>query len=624
MSINSTRLDNNDLLTELCKVFGAEAIASLVKASEHWEKEFPNGNKTDWAQSMISHALSQLNEDETYWTFIATRISLHNGYSRQHGSNAYANFAAHVTQLVTLGLYDPILVERYSLEEIQLIGSLIAPERDYLFTYSGLQMLMNNSITTNADNEPVELPQERWLVIAMIVMQNETKNRLDKIAEAYWAMSHLYMTVELPALLNAGKLQQQSAKKPTTLDSYLPVYHIDITQFLDTAPGQTDNKAIYIPDLFMEQVESRGNWHLFDPHEVRTVMGYSLEDFYDEKRGAGSFREKYTACVQHPKLGKKTIFAIDLMKQIMHCQLTTGLPHIYYQDEVHRKNVHKYVAPSKKTTVTMHPTQPTHSSINLGRAVPASVLERLITIQVRILDNAIDLNIHAKQTDAHYRVLLLGTTGWHHLLALSKIRWESTEAVEFADELYENIAYLTITASMTLAKEKGAYPLFETSDWYSGAYFEDREYQSKAWQKLRVDVALYGVRNGSMTAVASDPSTAILAASTVGIEPIIQKYYLEEQSNGIIPVIAPDLTPETRWFYKSGYFIDQQWTLKQNAARQRHIDQCISLNLYVSNTIQASELLSLHINAWKSGLKMTGSIHLSTHSPYFLNTVISF
>ena len=130
-----------------------------------------------------------------------------------------------------------------------------------------------------------------------------------------------------------------------------------------------------------------------------------------------------------------------------------------------------------------------------------------------------------------------------------------------------------------------------------------------------------------MTAIASHPSTAILAASTIGIEPIIQKYYLEEQSNGIIPVIAPDLTPETRWFYKSGYFIDQQWTLKQNAARQRHIDQCISLNLYVSNTIQASELLSLHINAWKSGLKMTGSIHLSTtfsilfkHCYFFLNS----
>ena len=52
----------------------------------------------------------------------------------------------------------------------------------------------------------------------------------------------------------------------------------------------------------MEKVEAREEWHLFDPHEVRTVMGYSLEDFYDEKRGEGSFREKYEECVNDPEL----------------------------------------------------------------------------------------------------------------------------------------------------------------------------------------------------------------------------------------------------------------------------------------------------------------------------------
>lgn len=312
------------------------------------------------------------------------------------------------------------------------------------------------------------------------------------------------------------------------------------------------------------------------------------------------------------------------MKQIMHSQLTTGFPHICYTDEIHRKKMNKHVATSEYTIVATHPTQLTHSSINLGRVVPAGVLERLITIQVRMIDNAIDLNVHSKPIDVQLRGLLLGTTGWHHLLALNKIRWESTEAVEFADELYENIAYLTISASMELAKEKGAYPLFKASEWYSGEYFEEREYHSKTWEKLRTDVASNGLRNGSMTAIASHSSTAILAASTVGIEPIIQKYYMEEQLDGVIPIIVPDLNPETRWFYKSGYFIDQQWTLRQNAARQRHIDQCISLNLYVPNTIQAIELLDLHVNAWKSSLKMTGTIHSHSNSLYFLNNAISF
>lgn len=278
----SMQTKQHDLLTELCLDFGKKAVASLLEASTLWIKKFPNGSHADWSQSMISHALSQLSEHEPYWTFIAARIHLHDLYTKQRSPNIYTDFAAHITQLVALGLYDPILVERYSREELRLIGNLITPERDKLFTYSALQMMMSNYITRDADHKSVELPQERWLLIAMILMQNETEQRLEKIEEAYWAMSHLYMTVELPTLLNAGKLQKPGDNKPTASTNYLDVYHIGITKFLD---GMIDDKVIYIPDLFMEQVESRGHWHLFDPHEVQTVMGYSLADFYDEKKG---------------------------------------------------------------------------------------------------------------------------------------------------------------------------------------------------------------------------------------------------------------------------------------------------------------------------------------------------
>ena len=106
-------------------------------------------------------------------------------------------------------------------------------------------------------------------------------------------------------------------------------------------------------------------------------------------------------------------------------------------------------------------------------------------------------------------------------------------------------------------------------------------------------------------AVAPNSSTSILAGSTASIDPIFQKTYAEEKKDYKIPVTVPDLNSETTWFYKSAYFIDQHWTVKQNAARQRHIDQGVSLNLYVQNTIKAKELLSLHLEAWKSGLKTT-------------------
>jgi ribonucleoside-diphosphate reductase alpha chain len=252
------------------------------------------------------------------------------------------------------------------------------------------------------------------------------------------------------------------------------------------------------------------------------------------------------------------------------------------------------------------------SSINLARAVTDNVLERLIPIQMRMLDNVIDLNnipvLQAQLTNQKYRAVGLGTFGWHHLLALKGMRWESDEAVEYADKLYEKIAYLAIKASMELAKEKGSYPAFPGSDWQTGAYFDKRGYcrnDNVDWETLKKQIAKRGMRNGYVLAVAPNASTSIIAGSTASIDPIFLKVYAEEKKDYKIPVTVPDLNEKTTWYYKSAYHIDQHWSIKQNAARQRHIDQAISFNFYVMNTIKAKELLDLHLTAWKSGLKTT-------------------
>src|SRR5699024_8185244 len=107
------------------------------------------------------------------------------------------------------------------------------------------------------------------------------------------------------------------------------------------------------------------------------------------------------------------------------------------------------------------------SSVNFGKVAQADVQERLINIPVRMLDIVIDVNrLPLKQTtitNHKYHAIGLGTFGWHHLLALKGMEWESEEAVDYADELYEQIAYLTIQASMELSKEKTSYPLFKGS-----------------------------------------------------------------------------------------------------------------------------------------------------------------
>jgi ribonucleoside-diphosphate reductase alpha chain len=582
-----------------------------------------------------------------------------------------------------------------------------------------LLTLADRYLATSHDKRVYELPQERFLIIAMTLMSQEKKeNRTALVKEAYWALSSLYMTVATPTLSNAGKsygqlsscfidtiddslrgiydsntdlatlskngggigvylghirsrgsdikgfkgvssgtipwMKQlnntavsvdQLGQRQGAIAVYLDVWHKDIFSFLDARLNNGDERqrthdlftGVCLPDLFMEKVEAREDWHLFDPHEVRTLMGYSLEDFYDEEEGSGSFRTRYAECVNNEQLSRETVPAIEIFKRIMLSQLETGTPYMFYRDTVNRANQNRHegmiycsnlcteITQNQSTTVvteeitedgkiiiTKNPGDfvvCNLSSINLARAVTEDVLERLIPIQVRMLDNVIELNdlpvLQAKLTNQKYRAVGLGTFGWNHLLALKKIAWETDEAVAYCDELYEQIAYLTVQASMNLAKEKGAYPLFKGSDFESGAYFETRKYTSEAWSELRNEVQSNGIRNGYLMAVAPNSSTSIIAGSTASIDPIFRKFYSEEKKNYKIPVTAPDLSPATNWYYKSVYLIDQHWSIKQNAKRQRHIDQSISFNLYVQNDIRAKELLDLHMTAWKEKLKTT-------------------
>src|SRR5699024_1728408 len=147
-------------------------------------------------------------------------------------------------------------------------------------------------------------------------------------------------------LNNTAVSVDQLGTRKGAIAVYLDVWHKDIEAFLDLKLNNGDERmrahdiftGVTLPDLFMEQVEKRGDWYLFDPHEVREVMGFDLEDFYDEEFGKGSFRENYFKCVNNEELSKKKVKAIDLMKRIMVSQLETGTPFMFYRDEVNRHN----------------------------------------------------------------------------------------------------------------------------------------------------------------------------------------------------------------------------------------------------------------------------------------------
>lgn len=704
--------------------FTAEQLGEFWRVSKRWKIRHPQGAEDAWQQAMILEALNLLDENHPHYTFVAAAIyeeQLYQQAAKLRGveiHQVHDVFAREANRLAAKGLYHPEVITSYSQQELTEMSTWLDRSKNELFTYIGLKTLVDRYVTRDFNRDIVELPQERWLMIAMTLHRKEEVNRLAKVKEAYWALSNLYMTVATPTLANAGKpngqlsscfidtvddsLQgiydsntdvatlskygggigvymgkvrsrgsnirgfknassgvvpwikqlnntavsvDQLGQRQGAIAVYLDAWHKDILAFLDLRLNNGDERlrahdiftGICLPDLFMEKVEAREEWHLFDPHEVRTVMGFSLEDSYDEMQGRGTFRTRYQACVEHPNLTRDTVPAIDIMKRIMKSQLETGVPFHFYRDEVNRQNPNAHegmIYSTNLCTEIMQNMSATKfqsaeleddvivtkrvpgdfvvcnlSSIHLARAVHDNVLARLIPVQVRMLDNVIELNElpipQAKRTNMRYRGIGLGTFGWHHLLAKKKLRWESKEAVAYADELYEQIAYLTIQASADLAKERGAYPLFEGSDWQTGAYFGKRGYNSAEWMALRHQIAASGIRNGYLMAVAPNSSTALIAGTTASIDPIFQKRYSEEKKDFKIPVVAPELNEDTTWYYKSAYYIDQHWTIRQNAARQKHIDQSISLNFYVQNTVQAKELLALHIDAWKQGMKST-------------------
>src|SRR5699024_8179900 len=112
------------------------------------------------------------------------------------------------------------------------------------------------------------------------------------------------------------------------------------------------------------------------------------------------------------------------------------------------------------------------------------------------------------------------------------------------------------------------------------------------------------MRNDYLLAVRPNSSTSMISDSKATIDPIFQPFFTEKKNDFMINTGATDLNHNTYNVYRrSAYIVDQRWSVRQNAARQKHIDQSILFNLYVPNTIRASVLLDLHLQAWKEGLK---------------------
>ena len=664
--------------------------------------------------------LSRMNSK---WQYVAARLFLFDLYkeakiSRNYKTFGYGDFNELVEMLVERGIYTEDFITKYSKAQRKELADYIDPDRDFLFNYEGVKLLADRYLVRGMDGEVLELPQERFMAIAMHLASVE-EDKVHYAKAFYDLLSKLKMTVATPTLANAGTTFNQLSscfistvsdnlwsiydvnskfskvsKHGGALGIYLgkvrslgsdirgfsnasggvipwvrlyndtavavdqlgrrkggasitlDIWHKDLYEFIDLRTNNGDDRrkahdifpAISIPDIFMERLINRQDFSLFDPHEVEKLMGFSLEDYYDKDEKHKEFSERYKLCENDSRLAKITVPALDIMKKIMKSAVETGTPFIFFRDTVNRANPNshagmiygsnlcheiaqnmsetKFVSEeivsengkSKIVTTVESGDMVTCNlnSINLGN-VAFDELKENVPLQIRMLDNVITLNMFpvadAEVTSLKYRAVGLGVSGYHHYLAKNAIAWENEKHIEEADGLFEEIAYNAIKASMELAKEKGAYAEFEGSKWQTGEYFDERGYVSERWQELKKDVMKYGLRNGYLMAVAPTGSTSNIAGTTAGIDPIFKKFFVEEKKGSFTPKTAPELNDETFWYYKEAHYINQLWSIKACAARQRHIDQAQSFNLYITPDVKAKDILDLYVEAYKSGIK---------------------
>ncbi|MDO4266066.1 MAG: ribonucleoside-diphosphate reductase subunit alpha [Eubacteriales bacterium] len=427
---------------------------------------------------------------------------------------------------------------------------------------------------------------------------------------------------------------------------YLDAWHKDLPEFLNLRTNNGDDRmkahdvfpAVCYPDLFWRMASENldQDWYMMCPHDILVTKGYALEDYYGEE-----WEKRYRDCVNDPRIDKRVISLKEIVRLVLKSAVETGTPFTFNRDLVNRANpnghegmiycsnlcteiaqnmkaiesVQTEIKTEEGDTVVVNTTRPGEfvvcnlASLSLGHlpVQDEDYMRDVIRTAVRALDNVIDLNFYpvpyAKITNRKYRAIGLGCSGYHHMLAKAGIMWESEAHLEFVDRVFETINYAAIEASADLAAEKGRYSLFEGSDWQTGAYFEKREYHGEKWDALRRKVAENGMRNGWLLAIAPTGSTSILAGTTAGVDPVMNKFFLEEKKGTMLPRVAPDLSADTYWYYKNAHLIDQTWSVRACGVRQRHIDQAQSINLYITNDYTLRQVLNLYIKAWECGVK---------------------
>ena len=454
----------------------------------------------------------------------------------------------------------------------------------------------------------------------------------------------------------------QAGRRKGSIAVYLEPWHADIMDFLEIRLNQGDDEArcrdlfsaLWIPDLFMKRVEEGGKWSLFCPDTAK-----GLSDVYGDE-----FEALYTR-YEEEGLATSTVPASDIWKAILKSQTETGTPYMLYKDACNMKSNQKNLGVIKSsnlcTEIIEYTNKDETSVCNLASiALPKYVntetktfdfakLHQVTKTVTKNLNRVIDRNFYpvetARNSNMKHRPIGMGVQGLADVFILCGLSFDCEESRLLNSHIFETMYHAALEASSELAEIDGSYETFEGSPASQGILQPEMwEGETKFsglydWEAMRERIKTKGLRNSLLMAPMPTASTAQILGNNECFEPYTTNIYLRRTLAGEFVVVNKHLVNDLKkiglWskemkdimvkaggsiqnivdipdnikkLYKTVWEISQKCIIDMAADRGRFIDQSQSMNLFMESPTM-SKLSSMHMYAWKSGLK-TGMYYL--------------
>lgn len=471
---------------------------------------------------------------------------------------------------------------------------------------------------------------------------------------------------------------QRAGKKKGALCFYMETWHLDFPEFIDWRHNSGDDlekmrtadTAALISDEFMKRVNAGDAWYLFDPGETPDLV---------ELYGA-EFSKRYAEYVELAEAGKMRVFkkmpAREIYRKMLVQLQGTSHPWFTWKDPmnlralnnntgtIHMSNLCTEIClPQDKDNIAVCNLASLNISKHINiekKEVEWQKLEKTVRMIIRHLDNLVDINAlpieEARRSDRENRAVGMGVMGFAEAVELFGLAYDSEEAYDFADRIFEFVSYMAIDESANLAEERGSYRNFPGSMWSKGyvpvdtlkVMEENRgvpltvdkssKHGGLDWDALREKVKR-GMRNATVMAVAPNANIGLVANTTPGIDPrfaqvfsrnkISGKYLdvninlvndLKElnlwdkvrtsilESKGDIADIET-IPPHIRDRYKTSFSTSPYAFIEVAARAQKWVDQALSRNMYLE-TRDNEEIMKIYNTAWEKGLKTTYYLHM--------------